>query len=115
MDVDRRRFHLEPLEQRLLLSATGILPDVAAAGAVLPETVETIADSTVDEQISYSDQINTTYLPETRLDDLFDAAPATPDGGPETEPGEPVDDLAVAAELSAETEHDELEFLDDSD
>ena len=70
MEKDLRKFQLESLEQRLLLSGNGILEGLVA-GAPEVESLVQVQGYEVGEQITISNQENSTYYPEAELSDLF--------------------------------------------
>jgi hypothetical protein len=85
MQEDRRKYKLESLEQRLLLSGTGIL-DELAAGAPAAEALVQVQGYEVDEQVTISNQSNSAYYPEAQLSDLFVNTETGVE--PEADPGE---------------------------
>ena len=71
MEGDTRQYQLEPLEQRLLLSASGLIDDAVAA-VDQPTQIEVVVPGYVaEEQTSSTQQTIPSYHPEAELDDLF--------------------------------------------
>ena len=106
MASERKKYQLEALEPRLLLSGTGILDEAIAA--VPPPGVAEVAVQgyEAEDQITIGGQTNSAYHPEQQLEDLFGSErdttdPAYPENEDEQFSDSLVDEPAAVVSESA--------------
>ena len=71
MDDHRPKFELEPLEPRLLLSASGIADEAAAFADSTALTCTVVHEFQADDAVSFAAENVTSYCPESRLSSIF--------------------------------------------
>ncbi len=96
MGIDKKKFQLEPLESRLLLSANGILDTVAVPSSIVGADV-VVEVLGAGEQITAANHVGSMYAPEGNLPDLLAAnSPALTSAAPAAVAMTPVDGVSPA-------------------
>ena len=97
----KSEYDLEPLEPRLLLSASPLLPQAAALASAQPETQIAVQSVETGQQASFDMQASFTYNPAANLSELLPTVGAGSSGTPNA-PAAPARAGAAAARASLE-------------